>query len=158
MHHTITIVIIICFKIARNELCGFFFIPKMIIQTMQMHSEMEFNWHDVSFTWYSVFQKWKRNSFKFIQLLHQHVKGNRLLLNSCSLIPAKWYNLMLSPVAQVCFLELKWELECICVNSFLLCSICTEPMDGKFQIMAWCWNHTEAGSTQKNLTFQNLWD
>lgn len=36
------------------------------------------------------FKNEKRNTSKFVQLLRQHVKGNGLLLNSCSLIPAKW--------------------------------------------------------------------
>lgn len=59
-------------------------------------------------------------------------------------------NLMLSPVAQVCFLELKWELEqylCKCIPIYALLYWTYGWMI--FKIMAWCWNHTEAGSNTK---------
>lgn len=75
----------------------------------------------VSFTWYSAFQKLKRNTIKFFLVLQKVVKGNKkgLLLNSCSLIPAKYRKT--KPHAQpsgsglfFVFLEVKSELEQIC--------------------------------------------
>lgn len=108
-----------------------FFISKMILQTIQMHSEMGFNWHGILYMVFCISKMTKRNTFKFIQLLQQHGKGNWLLLNSCSLIPAKWKKTSCSAqwLRFVCsFLELKCELEHICINSILFMLHRTETM------------------------------
>lgn len=133
---------------------------KKTVQTKQMHSEMKFNWHDVSFTWYSVFQKWKKKgivSDLFRCSINILKETDYCWIHVCW-FQQKWENLMLSPVSQVCFFELKWELEHICKDSFLVMFYCTESKVGKFSnngmmlesVRSWV-------EGKKSLIFQSLW-
>lgn len=106
-----------------------FLTPEMILQTTEMHSEMGFNWHGILYMVFCISKMTKRNTFRCTVLLQQHVKGNRLLLKSCSLIPAKWGE-KTSCSAQwlrfvFCFYS---ELEHTRINSILFMLYCTETM------------------------------
>lgn len=96
------------------------------------------------------FKNEKKEHFQIRSVAPPTCERKQIIAEFMFLDSSKMENLMLSPVAQVCFLELKWELERNLSDSFLLMLYCTEPMDGKFQIMAWCWNHTEAGSNTES--------